>query len=348
MIKPLKEVADKDFKTLNRYQKGKIQPIRTGREWLDSVFGGLIPGDITTIAGASGGGKSFEEQRLKNFIMSPENNEKANDYVWLSYSLEMRYLSTIIRDVKELTGKSKRNILTQEFTDEEKKLVEDYYKSRTDGRFFIEEEVIEPNEFRRGLTEFLEAHKDKAAVFVSIDHIALVKGSEKKGAVDATVEIINELRKVYKNTYWIILTQLNREIEKRIQEKSILAKPVRGDIFQSDTMYHISDYLYVSHNPYALGIKDFLKVNVKQYDYLINHFSEIKDGKGSFATLGKIFYIVLKQREGGVVFKNIFIEDINEVDKTIYEEPKPQELVMETPQFHSEALSNAQSDFDDF
>jgi hypothetical protein len=348
MIRPVKEVAKESFKSLKKYQSGEITPIRTGREWLDSIFGGLLPGDICTIAGASGAGKSFEEQRIKNFVMSIKNNPEAKDFVWLGYSLEMRHLSTVLRDLKEVTGKSKKAVLTQEFTEEEKQLVNDYYKNMTDGRFFIEEDVITPDEFKKGLVEFLEIHKDKPAVFVSLDHIALFKGMDKKAAIDTIIEIINEVRKTYKNTYWFILSQLNRDILRRIKDKDIIAKPNRGDVFQSDTMFFISDYLYVAHNPHQLGMREFLKVNVKQYDYLLDHFSEIKDGKGSFDTVGKMFYIVLKLREGGSVYRDIYIENVDEIDKSIYEEPKKDEQTFNAPVFESEALREARGEFDDF
>jgi len=348
MIKTLKEVAKESFKTLKSYQQGTIRPVPTGRPWLDDVFGGLLPGDIVTVAGASGAGKSFEEQRLKNNIMSLTKVPESKDFIWLGYSLEMRYLSTLIRGLKEITGKSKKKILTEEFSKEEKGLANDYYNNATDGRFFIEEEVLTAEQFNSGLFSFLEANKHKAAIFISIDHIGLFKGMDPKKTIDTIVQTINEARKLYKNTYWLILSQFNRLILGRIQERNMNAKPNRGDVFQSDTMFFLSDYLYVPHNPYNLGIKEFLKVRTKQYAHLIEHFSEIKNGSGSFTTVGKMFYIVLKLREGGVVFKDIYIEDVNEVDKELYAEPKDMEIDYETPAFSSTTMTSARDGFDDF
>jgi replicative DNA helicase len=319
-IRPLGEVALQSFKDLKKYQLGKNKPVKTGREWLDDIFGGLLPGDITTIAGASGGGKSFEVQRVKNFVMNVEKNEEAEEYIWLDYAWEMRFMSNILRDLNRDLKKTKKEILTKEFTEEEKELVKNYSDNLSDGRFFINEETITPKVFEREAREFLDNHKDKKAVFISIDHIALAmdENGEKKNTVDNIIEIINRLKKLYPNTYWIVLTQMNRNILGRIKDKDINAMPNRSDIFQSDSMFFISDYLYVCHNPYRLGIKQFSRVNSEAYDYLEKHFCEEKNGKASFDTLGKMFYIVLKSRESDVMFKDIFIEDVGVKDKEKY------------------------------
>jgi len=314
MIKPVKEVAHEAFLTLKKYQSGELKPVKTGREWMDNIFGGLLPQDIVTIAGASGGGKSFELQRVKNYVMKKENNPNADKYIWLDNSLEMRLLSNIIRDLNQNLEKSKRKILTIPFSPAEKQLVNNYAKQIMDGRFFIDEEATTADVFETRTREFLKEHTDKLAVFVTIDHIALAKNgsSDKKGAVDGIVEAINRLKKEFPNAIWIVLSQLNRTILNRIKDNDIMAMPNRGDVFQSDTMYHISDYLYVTHNPYRLGINEFSRVNAKQYDYLEEHFTEPdKKGKVSFKTLAKMFFIVLKSRESEIIFDDIFIEDID-------------------------------------
>jgi replicative DNA helicase len=321
MIKPLEQIAEQAVKKLSRYQSGKLKPVVTGREFLDETFGGLLPGDITVICGASGAGKSHELQEIRNTVMNPEVNPESEEYVWLDYSFEMRFLSTFIREASQRLGKSKKKVLTEGFSEEEREVIRTYYESLiSSNRFFMEEEVITPEEFRLGLLSFLEANKNKKAVFVAIDHMALFKGAvDKKNALDLVVEIVNEARKIYPNTIWFFLSQLNRNILGRLQEKNINAMPNRGDVYQSDTMFFIADYLYVQHNPYALGIKLFSKVNVSQYDYIEKkHFGEIKNGKGSFDTLGKIFSIVLKNREAGVVYKNIFIKEIDIPERDKY------------------------------
>jgi len=330
-IKKLKSVAVRAKIQLKNYQEGKSTPIVTGRPWLDDIFGGLLPMEIVTIAGMSGGGKSFELQRIKNFVMNKENNPKADNFVWLSNSLEMKFISNIIRDLNMKLNKSKKKILTEEFTEEEAKLANDYFDSTTDERFYINEESVVASQFETEICAFLELHKDKDAVFIDLDHIALQrdKNGNKKATVDEIVESVNRMKKMYPNSYWVILSQLNRNILERIRDKDIMAMPNRADVFQSDSMFFISDYLYVCHNPYRLGINYFSRVNAEAYEYLSEHFIEEKKGKASFDTLGKIFYIILKMREGDILYKDIYIEDIEVKDKDKYREPKEDDEVSE-------------------
>lgn len=318
-IKPVKEIAEKAYEQLKQYQTGNLQPIKSGRPWLDEIFGGLLPMDITTIAGASGGGKSFELSRIRKFIMNPENNTSAKNFIWLDRSLEMKYISNVLRDLKIILNKTKKKILLEAFSDEELQLVEEYKNLTTDNRYFIDEEALTAEQFETRMDEFLSQHKDKEAVFISTDHIALDKDEkgDKKRTVDGITEAINRLKKKYPNSYWFILTQLNREILKRIKDKDVMAMPNRSDVYQSDTIFHISDYLYVTHNPNRLGIGKFSRVNKEVYDYLEEHFVEEKDGKVSFETLGNIFYIILKMREADILFKDIYIEkvELENIDK---------------------------------
>lgn len=335
-IKPVKEVADKSYELLAKYQSGELLPVKTGRPWLDELFGGLLPMDIVSIAGASGGGKSFELGRLRKFIMDTNNNPSADNFVWLDHSLEMRYLSNILRDLKEALNKNKKKVLLEKFTEEEVGIVNAYRESTTDARYYIEEEAVVPITFEQRMREFLSQHTDKEAVFISVDHIALQKDErgDKKRTVDDIIEIINRLKKEFPNTYWFILTQLNREILKRIKDKDIMAMPNRSDVYQSDTIFHISDYVYVTHNPHRLGINQFSRVNREIYEYLEEHFVEEKDGKISFDTLGKIFYIILKMREADILFKDIYIEEIDIEGKEKWrEKPKTVNSDMDSPIF---------------
>jgi replicative DNA helicase len=346
-IKPLRQVTKLAKIQLKKYQSGELVPVRTGREWLDDIFGGLIPMDIVTIAGMSGGGKSFELQRIKNFVMNKENNPNAEKYIWLSNSLEMKIISNIIRDLNISLKKSKKKILTEEFTEDEKVLVNDYFKNSTDARYYINEEAMSGEDWEKEMRAFLALHTDKEAVFIDIDHIALQKdkNGNKKATVDFVVESINSMKKDFPNSYWILLSQLNRNILERIREKDIMSMPNRGDVFQSDSMFFISDYLYVTHNPNRLGISQFSKVNTEVYEYVAEHLIELDKGKSTFDTLGKIFYIVLKMREADILYRDIFIEEVEFEGKSKYKEPKDD--LVPVPMFTPKPidLSGAQPNF---
>jgi replicative DNA helicase len=121
---------------LKQYQSGKVRIVRTARPHIDATLTGLLPGDIVVIAGASGAGKTFELQTLRENIMSKEINPDADDYVFLDYSFEMKLFNLILRGVSKILGKKKKDVLLTEFTEDERPLANRYIKTLTDNRFF--------------------------------------------------------------------------------------------------------------------------------------------------------------------------------------------------------------------
>lgn len=335
-------------------------PVKEEYKYCFTVTSGMLVlrrGGNINITGNSG--KSFELQRVKNFIMSPENNPKADNFVWLDHSLEMRMISNIIRDINLKTKKSKGKIISEEFTEEEKVIVSEYYKQITDGRFFVEEDPSDAETFYQNMKDFLSQHTDKEAVFVAIDHIALskAKSGQKKSGVDDTMEAINRLSKEYPNSFWIILSQLNREIERRSKDKDYDAKPNRGDLYASDTIFHLADYVYVTHNPFKLGVNAFMRFNENRYEDLREHFIERSKGKASFDSLGRVFFVVLKMREADSVFRDIFIEEIDIPDIEKYRDSREEKNSIsatppsfggnkdDTPVFESKAIKETKGNF---
>lgn len=310
IIKKVKAVAKENIEKLKKYQSGELKPIHTGFELFDNAPMPVLPGDIIGIAGNSGGGKSKMLQELRNNVMS---HRTSNDYVWLDNSLEMKFLSTILRDLHEQMQIDKKVILTQPFTEAQKEIVNDYYKFISDDRFYINEEVFTPSEFLEGCRAFLELFKDKACVFVTIDHMALIKSEgDKKNTIDSVVEMMNALKKEYPNVVFVILSQYNRGVLGRLAEKTSESFPSRQDLYQSDTMYHICDFVIGLMIPMSNGIIEYGKVNADKYSYLRDHFSDEADPKNrvSFLTENRVFYHKIKDREGGLFYEDIFIREI--------------------------------------
>lgn len=322
-IQQVRRKINKEAYVLKKYQSGKIKVVKTGRPQIDDTLTGLLPGDIVVIAGASGAGKSFELQTIRESIMSKELNPEADDYIFLDYSFEMKLFNVVLRGLHKHMGKSKRDILLQEFTPAEEALSKRYLQTLNDERYYIEENPLTPKQFYEQTREFLIANKDRKAVIIAIDHIALFKndGGEKKGAVDAAVEYINLLKREFGNAYFIVLSQLNRNILGRTADKDLNSMPNRGDVYQSDTMFHIADYLVIVHNPFRLGINQYLKVNPAHFPMLMEFFTATEgvSKRVSFETKGNIFYHVLKIREGEVVFQDIYIEKVKSENLNLYE-----------------------------
>ena len=293
--KPLKQA----LKFINDIQKKERELVRTNREWLDTI-GGILPQSVITIVATSFGGKSTELENIKADIMDRNINPSADKYIWFSHSLEMTPTSTTLRDIRKLLKKYIKDILQNEFNEQEKQIVNNYYIGKNDGRFFVNYTAPTPEEFFASVSEFLDLHRDKEAVFIDIDHAALMKSSQdgKKSAIDGLGEYINSLKLKYENAYFIILSQLNRNLDTRIQEKSNMMRILRSDIYQSDTLFHLSDYLYGLQNASYLGVEQYRKINPEKYPHLEHRFTEEpdKNGKVSLLTERCIFVEILKDR----------------------------------------------------
>lgn len=317
-IRNLYPLAKQALHELRRIQEGKTNLVKTDRPHIDNTLGGLLPGDIVLLAGASGHGKSTELKRIEDNILNIEINPEASQYVFLNLSLEMKVFNLILRSLDNIIiNKNKKEILTEQFTEEEIAIVRKYLESLKDDRRFISQKPTTSSDFYDGAREFLITHQDKKAVFIAVDHIVLMKGSDKKKAVDDTVEAINQLKLEFGNVYFIVLSQMNRGLLDRVDEKNRRSQPSTQDIYMSEFMLQASSYVVVVHNPFKLGINEYSSVNPHTYAYLSNFFGDEnkRTGKVSFKTYGAIFFHVLKIREGGVAYDDLFIEEVTNFDR---------------------------------
>lgn len=341
---PLKQEITRSFQTIAKYQRGDLVLIKTGREWFDQD-GGILPQSLMLLAGASFGGKTTEMETLKKGIMDKNLNPRADNFVWMSNSYEMTNFMTTLRDLKKVLGKSHQEILEKEWTEEEKAKAEAYYEEKSDGRFYANHETLSAKDFLDKSEEFLKAHKDKDLAVIDIDHVALTKASQdgKKIAIDDLVEGINQLKENYKNSLFIIVSQLNRGILGRLKEKSNDSAIQRGDIYQSDSVFQTSDYVIGLQNASQLGIEEYRKVYPERYEHLEHRFTD-PDSKGrvSLISEGCIFVEYMKNRLADFGYTDLFTIEISEPTakkKRKIEEPKFAEVKEEVEKQLEEAFN---------
>lgn len=317
-IKLMSELADQAFVELKKIQTGEKLLVKTGDPLIDDHIGGLLPGDAVVISGLSGHGKSEFLFRKREDILNKEINPNADNYVWLNYNLEVKIFNVVLRGLNRKLKKKKRDILFNEFSDEDKKLAEEYWEMLQDERQYVEQEQTTSDQFYTRTREFLIKHKDKDAVHVSFDHAALNADKDTQKGIEELIKAANKLKLEFPNVYFWIVSQLNRSILSRIAEKNNNAAPNASDLYASSTMDFISSYNIVVFDANKVGIEQFMKVSPKRYDYLEEHFGD-EDSKGrvSFNTMGKLFFKVLKTRESDVVWKDIYV-----IDKDLTEEEK--------------------------
>lgn len=311
-IEKLGDVVKGAFKEIKQYQDGEKKIIKTGRPYIDDVGLGLINGGVVLIAGSSGVGKSYEQARIIRNILDKKLNPNAGNYVSINVSLEMRVLSIVLRELEGNLKKDKRDLILNKFTEEEKKLAKEYYDSLQDDRQYISQTPTDVEQFYKGCVEFLEEHKDKEVALVSIDHLVLISssgGKSKNQVVEDLIEKINILKMSYPNVVFLLLSQTNSENQKRAKDKDRMSQPKDLDIYYSQFSFQIADYVCVIQSPFRLGIKEYSKIYPDKYPHLKEYFLE-EDTKGRVSLEGEgvLYYHLLKCREGGSNYTDIFAE----------------------------------------
>ena len=343
-IVPLKDLVTSALQEIKLYQNGSKKIIKTGRPYIDDVGIGLVNGGVVLVAAGSGIGKSFELSRIIKNILDRDRNPDADKYVSLNISLEMRILSLVLRDLEGKLDKGKREILLNKFSEEEKEICKSYYEALQDDRQYISQTPTTVNQFYEGCKSFLEKHKDKESCIISADHLVLIssdKGEGKNQSVENLIEKINQLKMEYPNVIFILLSQTNSKNQDRVKEKDRMSQPKDLDIYYSQFSFQIADYVCVIQNTWKLGIQEYSKIYPDKYSHLEEFFLE-EDSKGRVSLEGEgvLYYHLLKCREGGSNYIDIFAERIYTPKKTLKKEnvsnmPVFPEPIFDAPKFNT-------------
>jgi hypothetical protein len=312
-IKRAGHLATEAFSYLNSLQKGDKELFKTGNEFIDCHIKGLLPSDCILLAANSGIGKTKLLFDTLDQILDTAVNPNAAKIKTLEYALEMKFLNRVLRDTNKLTSKKKSEILTEEFTEEEQEIVRRYYENLQDDRRYVCEESVTTKEFYEMTKTFCEINKESDALVICIDHVLLLRKEDKfEDPLEALTSYINQLRKEFKNVYFILLSQMNRGSLVNIKDKDNSMIPTTAMIYGSSHFEFLCSYIVALVDPFRLGVNSYLKVNPERYDWLREFYGE-KDSKGkiSFNTLGNMFIFVLKTRESDTPYKNLFIKKMD-------------------------------------
>lgn len=301
MIYTAKEEIDKAVKEISDIQRKVMRPIRFRYEHLNkNILGGAFPNTIIGIAGISGSGKSFTVQMLEEDLFNPALNPQWEDVRLLRCNFEMPVRSLLLRRISRATNMDIDEILedipSSDYMDQIKKVAN---KERSE-RIFYYPDMVTPEIFEKDIETFLINNKEEGKKIgrpihsvISVDHMALIEAqSDQKSAIDKLVKIMNRLKKNYLVTF-IMISQLNRDINKRISNPMEHA-PRRDDLYQTDTMYHLADYIVIIHRPELLGIDNYMAFKEHKYPWIDDCF---KNNRTSFKTEGLVFWHYIKLRE---------------------------------------------------
>jgi len=314
-IQKFKDLTEKAFKEIKQYQNGEKGVVKTGLPYFDDLFP-VVNGSVIVYSAGSGVGKSFQLAKMTDNILNKSLNPTSDNFAVLHISLEMRVISLILRGLsKNIKSKTKKEILLEQFTEEEKNLANEYFKSLQDDRVSISQVPTTPSKFFEGCKEFLEANKNKSSVVITVDHLALVQGDRgepKNTIIEHFIEKIVDLKMTYENVIFILLSQTNSDMAKRAQDKNIMSQPTASDIYYSQFTFQVADYVAIMISPQKLGIKEYTKVDPERYPNLSKYFlEEDKNGRVSLETYAVNYVHLLKCREAEGLYLDIYAEEIN-------------------------------------
>lgn len=314
-IEKFKDLTVEAFKDIKKYQTGKRGVVKTGLPYFDDLFP-VVNGSTIIFSAGSGIGKSYQLAKMIDNILDINKNPTADNFVVLNISLEMRVMSLVLRGMsKKIKTKSKKEILLEEFTEEEKAQANEYFKTLQDERVYISQVPTTPKKFYEGCKEFLEQHKNASSAIVTVDHLALIsgdKGEPRNTIIENFIERVNDLKMEYENVIFILLSQTNSDMQKRAQDKNIMSQPTASDLYYSQFTFQVADYVAIMINPTKFGIQQYSKINPERYPHLEKYFlEEDKNGRVSLECYGVNYVHLLKCREAEGLYVDIYAEDLN-------------------------------------
>jgi len=293
-MKTIKEAFKDQIEYINRRRSGSIQSLITPWPGLNKAgIDGLEWGNITTVAAMSGTGKTtFINQLISEF---PALNPKQNVSV-LFFTVDMGIGKVVARTISHMTRRTVNDIYTNPLPNDIENITKDFTDMYSSRDINYIEKLRSPSQTAKQMDEFLQTRKNNFNLII-YDHVSMVKktGDSERGSIMELMEEINELKKRHTNSQYIVISQLNRNIEdpQRIRN-SKSHYPLKSDLYGSDAPYNYSDIFMVLHNPRKnLGITSY--------------------GPRKYPTLGFMFGHILKCREGDpgklLVFKNLLSEN---------------------------------------
>lgn len=306
VFKTSKQVMEEAYENILKYRSGMLIPAKTGYSYIDqALLGGIYPQHAIAIGARPAVGKSYVAQKILETVMNPMINPQAEDYFLVNCEFEMNPQDLLLRrmsremklPISSILKKSDANTI------EERKMLEILQREIKKNVIYIDSPCT-VKEFEAAVNHIAKKHQDKKLIIFKIDHIALVKriGGDPKSVIDDLITVINETKLIYKNIFFLIISQFNRDIEGRLKSPQEQA-PRLSDFYQSDSLGQLCTLMIGLHNPRRYGLDQYMIFSRDWYQ-ISDRFKTEK--KTSFRTAGLIFHHVLKVRQ-------INMEELSEV-----------------------------------
>lgn len=293
----IKEAVASEINYIKNRSQGNIKSLQTPwRSWNRVYMNGLEPGGIYTIAGMSGSGKTTVLSMIESGVFT---HNPTTDIEVLSFNFEMLARKIVGRKIAGMVGLTTKELYTAEIDlngnpipmnpDIKKAILKAANEIQSNNKISYVEFPGTTSAVKDTIVKFIDK-KDiigrNAYLLVTLDHAVLLKKSAGKDERNTVVDLmttINELKKAYPFVTFIILSQLNRNIEDIDRRSSLSSKlnlhyPTKGDIFASDALYTFSDGVCIIHRPELLGISQYGPKKWKTNNITYCHHLKNRDG----------------------------------------------------------------------
>jgi replicative DNA helicase len=285
-IKSFSKVAKEELEYIKDRKSGKIKSLKTSlANFNNALMNGVSIGDIITIAGSSGSGKTMILNMLEEdyFNLNPEM-----DIAVLNFNFEMQGRRLVGRKLSRRFNKSLKSIYSSNtdmpqnnISDEGVKKVEEYLKSNKDRQVYYCEVTGTIDQVENTITQFTAANPDKWVV-VTLDHSGLIKKLGSRNNVDHMYDVMlmfNNMKKQHKISF-VVVSQLNRGMESDDRKLNPeIHYPTRSDIWGSDAVYIYSDLVLIIDRPEMRGIVQYGPDRLPVTEMMYAHYIKIRDGE---------------------------------------------------------------------
>jgi replicative DNA helicase len=294
-------------KYVEKRKKGLIPLYKTCYNNINEAIGGSFePNTMLTIAGMSGSGKSTMSKRI---IYSINENLKleGKKCTTICFNYEMLALKTIGREVANVAKRTVGTLYStkDELSDDDFEKLQKYWTTKL-LKYDINyvERPGTHSQIKKTVYHYWRTLcKDKGELdrllIIEIDHTLLIKGHSSSGDVekakiDKLMEDFIELKKTIADegglVFFIVISQLNRNIESVERRIPTDQKPKTSDLMQSSSILNATDYLLIGHQPAKLGFETYTQNKLPCWVYSSKNADKKK--------INVIYYHLLKNRDG--------------------------------------------------
>ncbi len=271
------------LKSIQRIREGGTSDyIPTGFNYIDDAIIGIPKSHLTTIASRPGMGKTSLMLQLKrNFV--------AQGYKPLIISIEMTSDQLLVKDLSAYSQIDSRKIECGNITEEENSLITEASRIICENNYFIEDDATWTVEkIKATVRRYLI--KEKIDV-VLIDYLTKIQTPPARDRYDLSIGVVvDSLRALAKESGLpiVILSQLNRDCEKRLDKK-----PILSDLRESGSIEQDSKTVLFLYRPDYYGItaeklSDFTTENngpLKNQEYCEVIIAKARSGKTGIVPL---------------------------------------------------------------